>query len=116
MPPRRDPRQPVRSRPVRPSAKATRPAPEPGRSWLERLTSLPRPSPRTLLLASLALAGMLVGGSLLGTVWPLRDRSEGLKVDVTPANLAALPKRSVTVLVIGIEAEQTGCGESAAAP
>lgn len=116
MPPRRDPRPPARSRPVRPSAKATRPAPEPGPSWLKRLTSLPRPSPRTLLLASVALAGMLVGGSLLGTVWPLKDRSEGLKIDVTPATLAAQPKRSVTVLVIGIDAENTGSGETAAAP
>jgi len=59
---------------------------------------------------------MLVGGSLLGTVWPLKDRSEGLKIDVTPATLAAQPKRSVTVLVIGIDAENTGSGETAAAP
>jgi anionic cell wall polymer biosynthesis LytR-Cps2A-Psr (LCP) family protein len=59
---------------------------------------------------------MVVGGSLLGSVWPLKDRSEGLKVDVTPATLAAQPKRPVTVLVIGIDAEHTGSGETAAAP
>jgi LCP family protein required for cell wall assembly len=67
-------------------------------------------------LASLALAGVLVGGSLLGTVWPLKDHSVGLKIDVTPATLAALPKRSVTVLVIGTDAEHIGSGETAAAP
>jgi len=67
-------------------------------------------------LASLALAGALVGGSLLGTVWPLRDRSEGLKIDVTPTSLAAKPKRSVTVLVIGTDAEHLGGGDTAAAP
>jgi len=67
-------------------------------------------------LASLALAGALVGGSLLGAVWPLRDRSEGLKIDVTAASLAAKPKRSVTVLVIGTDAEHLGGGETAAAP
>ena len=116
MAPRRDPRPPARSRPVRPSAKAARQAPEPGPSWLERLASLPRPSPRSVVLASLALAGALVGGSLLGAVWPLRDRSEGLKIDVTAASLAAKPKRSVTVLVIGTDAEHLGGGETAAAP
>jgi len=116
MAPRRDPRPPARSRPVRPSAKAARQAPEPGPSWLERLASLPRPSPRGVGLASLALAGALVGGSLLGTVWPLRDRSEGLKIDVTPTSLAAKPKRSVTVLVIGTDAEHLGGGDTAAAP
>jgi LCP family protein required for cell wall assembly len=68
------------------------------------------------MLASLALAGAMVGGSLLGAVWPLRDRAEGLKIDVTPATLAAQPKRSVTVLVIGTDAEHTGSGASAAAP
>lgn len=116
MAPRRDPRPPARSRPVRPSAKAARQAPEPGPSWLERLASLPRPSPRSVVLASLALAGALVGGSLLGAVWPLRDRSEGLKIDVTAASLAAKPKRSVTVMVIGTDAEHLGGGETAAAP
>ena len=116
MPPRRDPRPPARSLPGRPSAKAARQAPEPGSSWLERLASLPRPSPRTLGLASLALAGALIGGSLLGTVWPLKDRSEGLKNDVTTATLAARPQRSVTVLVIGTDAERRGSGETAAAP
>ncbi|MCX5950701.1 MAG: hypothetical protein NT158_05935, partial [Cyanobacteria bacterium] len=116
MAPRRDPRPPARSRPVRPSAKATRQAPEAGPSWLERLASLPRPSPRSLVLASLALAGALVGGSLMAMVWPLKDRSEGLKIDVTPATLAARPKRSVTVLVIGTDADHTGGGETAAAP
>jgi LCP family protein required for cell wall assembly len=69
-----------------------------------------------VVLASLALAGALVGGSLLGAVWPLRDRSEGLKIDVTAASLAAKPKRSVTVLVIGTDAEHLGGGETAAAP
>jgi LCP family protein required for cell wall assembly len=69
-----------------------------------------------VVLASLALAGALVGGSLLGAVWPLRDRSEGLKIDVTAASLAAKPKRSVTVMVIGTDAEHLGGGETAAAP
>jgi LCP family protein required for cell wall assembly len=67
-------------------------------------------------LASLSLAGALVGGSLLAAFWPLKDRSEGLKIDVTPATLAARPQRSVTVLVIGTDAERTGSGETAAAP
>jgi len=116
MAPRRDPRPPARSRPGRPSAKAARRAPEAGPSWLERLASLPRPSPRSLVLASLALAGALVGGFLMAMAWPLNDRSEGLKIDVTPATLAARPKRSVTVLVIGTDADRTGDGETAAAP
>ncbi len=116
MAPRRDPRPPARSRPVRPSAKAARQAREAGPSWLERLASLPRPSPRSLVLASLALAGALVGGFLMAMAWPLKDRSEGLKIDVTPATLAARPKRSVTVLVIGTDADRTGDGEIAAAP
>jgi len=116
MPTRRDPRPPARSRPVRPSAKAARQAPEPSPGFLERLASLPRPSLRDLGLASLALAGALVGGTLLGTVWPLKDHSEGLKIDVTPATLAAWPKRSVTVLVIGTDAERIGSNETAAAP
>ena len=107
----------LRRRPCHPAGMGgPPPPPEPGPSWLKRLASLPRPTPRSLLLASLALAGMLVGGSLLGTVWPLKNRSEGLKVDITPATLAAQPKRSVTVLVIGIDAEHTGSGETAAAP
>ena len=113
---RRDPRFPARPRAGRPSAKPARQPREPGPNGLARLVPLPDLTPRNLGLGALALAGAVLGGSMLGTLWPLKDRSEGLRLNVTPATLAAKPRQSITILVIGTDADHTGSDETAAAP
>jgi LCP family protein required for cell wall assembly len=71
---------------------------------------------RNLGLGALILAGAVLGGSLLSALWPLKDRSQGLRLNVTPATLAAKPRQSVTVLIIGTDADQNSSDQTAAAP
>ncbi|MEB3316844.1 MAG: LCP family protein [Cyanobacteriota bacterium] len=67
-------------------------------------------------MAGLALLGAVVGSSALALVWPKPDRSAGLREEVTAATLAAKPRDSVTVLVIGLDAETLGDATNRAAP
>jgi LCP family protein required for cell wall assembly len=67
-------------------------------------------------MAGLALLGAVVGSSALALVWPKPDRSSGLREEVTAATLAAKPRDSVTVLVIGLDAENLGDATNRAAP
>jgi len=54
--------------------------------------------------------------SLLSLVWPEQDKAFQAPLEVTPANLADKPRRPVTVLVIGIDADRLGEASNKAAP
>jgi LCP family protein required for cell wall assembly len=71
-----------------------------------------------LLLAKLgiALAGTVGMLTLLGLIWPRPDPSLQPRREVTAANLAPAPRRAVTVLVIGSDAERSGDDRNGAAP
>jgi LCP family protein required for cell wall assembly len=58
-----------------------------------------------------------VGASwFLGLIWPLRDRSGIPRQEITAATLADKPRRAITVLVIGLDADRLGDPLNAAAP
>lgn len=67
-------------------------------------------------MAGLALLGAVVGSSVLALIWPKPDRSAGLREEITAATLAPKPRDSVTVLVIGSDAESLGDTTNRAAP
>lgn len=67
-------------------------------------------------MVAVALAGVWAGSTLLGLVWPKPDRSVALREDVTAETLAAKPRDSITVLVIGSDAESLAGPTNAAAP
>ncbi|MEB3244325.1 MAG: LCP family protein [Cyanobacteriota bacterium] len=64
----------------------------------------------------LALTGAAVGATLLGTIWPKPDRSAHLREEVTAATLAPKPRDTITVLVIGSDAESLRADTNRAAP
>jgi polyisoprenyl-teichoic acid--peptidoglycan teichoic acid transferase len=64
-------------------------------------------------LASLAALGTL---TLLSAIWPRYDRSEEPRSEITAASLADKPRRAVTVLVIGTDADRLGATSNGAAP
>ncbi len=86
------------------SSGAPRPAPEPG---LRR---------RRLAQAGLALVGAVGGLGLLGLVWPEYDPALATDQEITPATLAEKPRRPITVLVIGSDADSLGAPQNGAAP
>jgi LCP family protein required for cell wall assembly len=67
-------------------------------------------------MAGLALLGAVVGSSVLAMIWPKPDRSVALREEITAATLAPKPRDSVTVLVIGSDAERLGETTNRAAP
>ncbi len=73
---------------------------------------------RTVLRLAVAVAGLGVTGWLLSTVWPEPDqvaRTKPVAAD-NPTNLAPLPLVPVTLLVVGIDADQTNDPVNNAAP
>jgi LCP family protein required for cell wall assembly len=71
---------------------------------------------RDLGLLAVAIGGALAGGSLFGLIWPEPDRSLATQLEVTPSSLAEKPRRPVTVLVIGSDADTVGATDNGAAP
>ncbi|MEB3333803.1 MAG: LCP family protein [Cyanobacteriota bacterium] len=67
-------------------------------------------------MAGLALVGAVVGSSVLGLVWPKPDQSNRLREEITAATLAPKPRESVTVLVIGSDADSLRSPTNGAAP
>ena len=126
MAPRRDSR-PSSRRPDQGAGRRTRRAAEgaggarvSGRESASEQRPWPRlpapPSIRSLALAGSALVGMVGAGWLLGLVWPLKDRSAAPRQEITAATLAEKPRRPITVLVIGIDADRIGDSVNGAAP
>lgn len=60
-------------------------------------------------------AGLVVGGSLLGLVWPSADPA-ARDPESSAGSLAPLPSRPITVLVIGSDADRLGASANGAAP
>lgn len=69
-----------------------------------------------LLRLAMAGAGLAVGLGLFAWIWPEPDRSSQLVQQLTPADLAKAPSRSVTVLVIGLDSERPADSLNRAAP
>ena len=69
-----------------------------------------------LLRLAMAGAGLAVGLGLFAWIWPEPDRSSQLVQQLTPADLAKAPSRSVTVLVIGLDSERPADPLNRAAP
>lgn len=109
MPRRREPRPSDPSRPRRRRESRSR-------KLLTQVRRLRWPRRGELLAALLAGAGALVGLSALSLLWPERDRALQAKPEITPATLAEKPRRPVTVLVIGIDADRLGTATNGAAP
>ena len=112
MPRRRDPRTP---------ADSPRPRRQPGTPWRERADTIRRrwwrlPSRRQLQVGALTAAGAVGALALLSLVWPEYDKAFQARPEVTPATLADKPRRPVTVLIIGIDADKLGDATNKAAP
>ena len=67
-------------------------------------------------LVGLAVLGAVLGSSALALVWPKTDRSMSLREEITAATLAPKPSDTVTVLVIGSDAESLKGATNGAAP
>lgn len=117
MPPRWDPRHPLPRNGPQPEDQEER-----GRRRRQRRVGLPRPSlqglslRRTLAMLTVATGGAIAGSLLMGLIWPERDRSMATQLEVTPATLAEKPRRPITVLVIGSDADTLAAGDNGAAP
>ena len=77
--------------------------------------SQPRRGPTLLRLGALAV-GMAMGAGLIGVLWPIGDRATEPLQQLTPADLAKPPSRSITLLVIGLDSERPGDPLNKAAP
>ena len=77
---------------------------------------LPSRRRRTVLRLSAAAFGLLVGLALLAQFWPKPDRALVSKTLQSPADLAPLPSRAITLLVIGSDADRLGVSQNGAAP
>jgi LCP family protein required for cell wall assembly len=67
-------------------------------------------------LAATAVLGAFAGASVLAMVWPKPDRSVQLREEVTAATLAPKPRETITVLVIGSDADTVSASVNGAAP
>jgi LCP family protein required for cell wall assembly len=67
-------------------------------------------------VAAMALVGAIAGASLLGVIWPKPDRSAHLREEITADSLAPKPTETVTVLVIGSDADTLRATSNGAAP
>lgn len=118
MPQRRDPRQPRRGSPTTSSPAGRHQAAKTPLSKF-RLPRIPWRSPEfwsRLWLLSLAAVGALAGIGLLDLVWREADRSGSRQELPTVADLANKPRRAVTVLVIGADADRLQATSNGAAP
>ncbi|MFS6827221.1 hypothetical protein [Cyanobium sp. ATX-6F1] len=61
------------------------------------------------------MAGLVIGGGVLGLVWPPADPA-ALDQARDSAALSPLPDRPITVLVIGTDADRLGATTNGAAP
>jgi LCP family protein required for cell wall assembly len=84
-----------------------RPAPTPAPGLARRRIAV------RLLAAGL---GVAAGLSLLGALWPERDRAVQEEALPTAASLAEAPSRPITVLLIGSDADRRGATSNGAAP
>ena len=69
-----------------------------------------------LLRLALVAVGAGAGFALLGVLWPESDPSGGSQAPDALADLAKPPSRAVTVLVIGVDADQLQDPNNKAAP
>ncbi|MDA1247080.1 MAG: LCP family protein [Cyanobacteria bacterium] len=69
-----------------------------------------------LLRLSAAAVGMVMGAISIGVFWPSRDQGNQPLQQLTPADLAKRPSRSITLLVIGLDSERPGDPLNKAAP
>ena len=76
---------------------------------------LPLPSGRQLLVAALAALGVVGGTTLLDLVWPRFDQGSA-ESGRSLHDLAKPPNRAVTVLLIGVDADQLNAASNKAAP
>jgi hypothetical protein len=67
-------------------------------------------------LLGLGLLGAIGASQLLGLVWPEADKAQVPPEEMTPASLAEKPRRPVTVLVIGSDADSLAAPTNGAAP
>jgi LCP family protein required for cell wall assembly len=77
-----------------------------------------RPWPWGLLLRRglLAAVGVVAGAAILGVVWPEPERRGIGRDPETVSELANVPNRAVTVLVIGLDSDQLNAASNQAAP
>ncbi|MFN7900048.1 MAG: LCP family protein, partial [Synechococcaceae cyanobacterium] len=66
--------------------------------------------------AALVVAGAVVGLGLLGLVWPEQDPGLEAQAPATPASLGDVPRRPVTVLLIGSDSDKLKALSNGAAP
>jgi LCP family protein required for cell wall assembly len=66
--------------------------------------------------SALVVAGAVVGLGLLGLVWPEQDPGLETQSPATPASLGDVPRRPVTVLLIGSDSDQLKATSNGAAP
>ena len=95
---------PRTSTPSTPMARAATDSPGPRNGWAPRL-----------LQAGLLGLGALIGGGLLGLVWPRMDLGSA-DAERQLGDLANPPNRSVTVLLIGLDSDRIGDPSNQAAP
>jgi LCP family protein required for cell wall assembly len=74
------------------------------------------PSRRQLQIGALTAAGAVGALTALSLVWPEHDQAFQARPEVTPATLADKPRRPVTVMIIGIDADKLGEATNKAAP
>ena len=82
-----------------------RPGPQQPRLTKARLTS-----------GALMAIGALLGATALGMIWHPRDKAFQPRLELTPATLAEKPRRPITLLVIGSDADRLGEASNGAAP
>ena len=102
-----------------PSSPTTQPAAGPApqrRSPLGRKRLVSWLRPIVLLRLALVAMGAGAGFALLGVLWPESDPSGGSQAPDALADLAKPPSRAVTVLVIGVDADQLQDPNNKAAP
>ena len=113
MPPSRDPRIPSRQ-----LASPTTAQPRPRRWPSIRLPWIDWRSPhlrRDLLMLAVGLIGAVATTTLIGLIWRDQDRGS-VEKQLTAATLAEKPRRAVTVLVIGSDADSISDTTNNAAP
>lgn len=103
--------------PPRPATPSPRSSAAPGGTAAPARRSRSRSSnARVLLRLALVAAGMVGGLSLLGLIWPKPDPGLENQGDRSVSDLAKPPNRPITVLVIGVDADQLGQATNKAAP
>jgi LCP family protein required for cell wall assembly len=91
-------------------------SPAPQANGLEPRRRRLTPSWSGVGLAAMALLGAFTGATVLAMVWPKPDRSAHLREEITAKTLAPKPRETVTVLVIGSDADTATAPTNGAAP